>query len=98
MAKTKALISCAVTAQLICVFVFAYANCWFSHAQAHLFSFNLHGVVVMTSSSNHIYQKCHSEDTLVHSRSRYMRAEPASTSHGNTFICPIDTGADSLNI
>ena len=33
-AKTKALIGCAVTAQLICVFVFAYANCWFSHAQA----------------------------------------------------------------
>ena len=25
-AKTKAMISCAVTAQLICVFVFAYAN------------------------------------------------------------------------
>ena len=25
-AKTKALISCAVTAQLICVFVFAYAK------------------------------------------------------------------------
>ena len=36
MAKTKAQISCAVTAQLICVFVFAYANCWFSHAQAQL--------------------------------------------------------------
>ena len=34
MAKTKALISCAVTAQLICVFVFAYANCCFSHAKA----------------------------------------------------------------
>ena len=30
------MISCAVTAQLICVFVFAYANCWFSHAQAQL--------------------------------------------------------------
>ena len=28
-AKTKKLISCAVTAQLICVFVFAYADCWF---------------------------------------------------------------------
>ena len=28
------LISCAVTAQLICFFVFAYANCWFSHAKA----------------------------------------------------------------
>ena len=34
--KTKVLISCAVTAQLICVFVFAYANCWFSHANAQL--------------------------------------------------------------
>ena len=33
-AKTKTLISCAVTAQLICVFVFAYANCWFSDAAA----------------------------------------------------------------
>ena len=30
-AKTKALISCAVTAQLICVFVFAYAKIRFSH-------------------------------------------------------------------
>ena len=35
MAKTKTLISCAATAQLICVFVFAFANCWFSHAAAH---------------------------------------------------------------
>ena len=34
-AKTKSLISCAVTAQLISVFVFACANCWFSHAVAH---------------------------------------------------------------
>ena len=29
-AKTKALISCAVTAQLICAFVFAYAKSRFS--------------------------------------------------------------------
>ena len=35
-AKTKALISFVVTAKLICGFVFAYANCWFSHAQAHI--------------------------------------------------------------
>ena len=35
-AKTKALISFAVTAKLICVFVFAYADCWFSHAAAQL--------------------------------------------------------------
>ena len=39
-AKTQALISCTVTAQLICAFVFAYADCWFSHAQAH-FPFNI---------------------------------------------------------
>ena len=35
-AKTKALISFAVTAKLICVFVFAYAYCLFSHEVAHL--------------------------------------------------------------
>ena len=28
--------SCAVTAQLICAFVFAHANCWFSHVHAHM--------------------------------------------------------------
>ena len=32
-----ALISFAVTAKLICVFVFGYADCWFSHEAAHLF-------------------------------------------------------------
>ena len=36
-AKTKALISFAVTAKLICVFVFAYAKCWFSRDAAHIF-------------------------------------------------------------
>ena len=36
-AKTKGLISCAVTEQLICTFVFAvYAYCWFSLAAAHI--------------------------------------------------------------
>ena len=35
-AKTKALINFAVTAKLICVFVFAYADCWFSKEAAHL--------------------------------------------------------------
>ena len=34
--KTKALISIAVTAKLICAFVFAYAKCWFSHGAAQL--------------------------------------------------------------
>ena len=35
-AKTKALISFAVTAKLICVFVFPYAKRRFSHDGAHL--------------------------------------------------------------
>ena len=37
-AKTKVMISFAVTAKLICAFVFAYADCWFSHEAAHLFT------------------------------------------------------------
>ena len=37
-AKTKALISFAVTAKLICDFVLAYADCWFCHEAAHLLS------------------------------------------------------------
>ena len=37
-AKTKALISFAVTAKLICFFVFAYAKSRFSHDAAHIFS------------------------------------------------------------
>ena len=35
-AKTKALISFAVTAKLICRFVFAYAKIRFSHYEAHI--------------------------------------------------------------
>ena len=35
-AKTKALISFAVTAKLIYIFVFAYAKSRFSHDAAHL--------------------------------------------------------------
>ena len=35
-AKTKALNSCAVIAQLICTFVIAYAKRMFSHAAAHI--------------------------------------------------------------
>ena len=40
-AKTKALIRCAVTAQLICAFVFAYAKDRFSHDAAHIFMLHL---------------------------------------------------------
>ena len=33
--KTNNVVS--ITAKLICVFVFAYADCWFSHEAAHMF-------------------------------------------------------------
>ena len=36
--KSKVLISFAVTGKLICAFVLAYADCWFSHAAAQLLS------------------------------------------------------------
>ena len=45
-AKTKALISCAITAQLICVFVFAYAKIRFSHTDAHMDKKDLNGLFV----------------------------------------------------
>ena len=35
-AKLKVLISCPVTMQLICAFVFAYAKSRFSHDTAHI--------------------------------------------------------------
>ena len=41
-AKTKALISFAVIAKLICVFVFTYAKCWFSHEAAHVKHGSIH--------------------------------------------------------
>ena len=31
------MMSFAVTVKLICVFIYAYADCWFSHEEAHLF-------------------------------------------------------------
>ena len=49
-AKTKVLISCAVTAQLICTFGFAYADCWFSYATARIYPVNLLAVTAQLSS------------------------------------------------
>ena len=49
-AKTKALISFAITAKLICVFVFAYAKIQFSHNKAH-FS------VILLQTITHVVQR-----------------------------------------
>ena len=42
------LISFAVTVKLICVFVYAYADCWFSYDVVHLYTFTVdpYGVYV----------------------------------------------------
>ena len=41
------LIGCVVTTQLICAFVFAYADCLFSDAAAHFLLLSLLFVVVL---------------------------------------------------
>ena len=57
-AKTKALISCAVTAQLICAFVFAYVICWFSDAAAHIvFALNTRTHTHSNSFKNNVLHK-----------------------------------------
>ena len=62
MAKTKALISCAVTAQLICAFAFAYADCWFSLDMAQIINIPKKGAQLI---------KCH--DELWHWAQKYTR-------------------------
>ena len=53
MAKTKALTSFAVTAKLVCAFVFADANCWFSDEVAHIKFKQL-----STIETTHVARKC----------------------------------------
>ena len=58
-AKTKALISFAVTAKLICVFVFAYAKRRFSHDEAQIIAGNkflLRPNNVLTTSTRRRWQ------------------------------------------
>ena len=74
-AKTKALIIFAVTAKLICVFVFAYADCWFSHEAAQ-----------MLTQTNTVRQ----EDETLESKviSVYSRAYDISFLPGVVFMGP----------
>ena len=41
----------AVTAKLVCAFVFAYVNCWFSHEAAH---FLLQSIGLKTTKFSHV--------------------------------------------
>ena len=53
-AKTKMLISFAVTAKLVCVFVFAYAYCWFSHEAAQNFVTSINSVCTSFCESYYV--------------------------------------------
>ena len=59
--KSKALISFAVTVKLICVFLFAYADCWFSHAEAQMISLCLSCSLSRFSLLLPIMAKLHTE-------------------------------------
>ena len=52
MAKTKALISLAVTVKLVCAFVFAYAIGRFSHDVAHIQQLNMKLIICQNLSDN----------------------------------------------
>ena len=52
-AKTKPLISFAVTPKLICGFVFAYAKSRFSHEEAHVMIANLQFSLLQTHFALH---------------------------------------------
>ena len=61
------LISFAVTAKLICVFVLAYADCWFSHEAAHLVATLLISpAVCFYCSTIFACMKCKPRSVLLH--------------------------------
>ena len=62
--KTKALISFAVTAKLICVFVFAYAKRWFSHNAAHIIILRCL-FFLLFQLSDHLSQSSYSGENLL---------------------------------
>ena len=81
--KTKALINFAVTAMLICVFVFAYADCSFSHEVAHLFIFFRAGLVLLSGKliclSVHAY----------HEKTRFYMVILRGTSVFDRLLCRV---------
>ena len=49
--ENKGVISFVVTAKLICAFVFAHADCWFSHVAAHFMLLHSYSNMEFTSYS-----------------------------------------------
>ena len=60
-AKTKALISCTVTTQLICVFVFTYAKIRFSHDTVKIIFFSFPGPQHLLNEFNSFVHDTHTQ-------------------------------------
>ena len=58
-AKTKALISFAVTTKLVCVFVFVYAKSQFSHNEVHIITERLFGQHLEFMTVYSVLEICH---------------------------------------
>ena len=54
--ETKTLISCAVIAQMICAFIFAYADCWFSDATGQVLDHQK--LVTLYNTGNGLLEAC----------------------------------------
>ena len=84
-AKTKALISFAVTAKLICAFGFAQAKIWFSHEAAHMTGCKTTAYKYMAAiyTKAHVTEICkycmHRPLKLKHKITKYMSTYPAGT-------------------
>ena len=74
--KTKALISFAVTAKLICVFVFAYAKKRFSHNEAQL-------IQLLYYLQN---QQLRHNKTCLYAVSNQLRHKPGSLQYSHSLI------------
>ena len=75
--KTKALISFAFTAKLICTFVFAYADCWVSHVAANIIldAFSVYSFyIVQINCDPGMTLTCVTPRSTVHMSGEHLRA------------------------
>ena len=73
-AKTKSLISCAVFAQLICAFVFAYAKSRFCHDAAHHVLLIFHCDNESKIYTQKIIEPCYEKTGFLHIRKQRRRS------------------------
>ena len=66
--KNKDADSFAVTAKLICILVFAYADCWFSHDVAYISDISS-CIEIRTQ-----YEQCHEKTGILHMRKQRCRS------------------------